>query len=331
VRPALITTALMLALCSCTLERDPNKQYTVMGQELGTRTFHEISAYDSKVSFIGADPVKRREIQNLIDRYREKITLSNNGVVEYSKLFRGGFSAKFTDAEMIEAIVAQPGYRDRGIIFDRSKVRGAGPLVYLVQSSSTHTCFIAYFVFGTATGESRQDTRGDQEVSSSICYPAAAKTAIDLEQEMVDILSRARYDDGAANRALHAPAAIGASAAPRSAQAPRPTTARSETFCYDPKLNVVSMPSPPLSCVVGDQQITEEVFNGWRQTHNPIPPNAPAATLSSSATPINAVSAPPASAKEPSARLKQLEDAYRQNLLTPAEYQAKRKAILDSM
>jgi hypothetical protein len=133
------------------------------------------------VSFIGADPVKRPEIQNLIDRYRERITLNNNGVVQYSKLFRGGFSTKFTDAEMIEAIVAQPGYKDRGIIFDR------------------------------------------------------------------------------------------------------------------------------------------------------LPPNAPATTLSSSATPINAVSAPPASPKEPSARLKQLEDAYRQNLLTPAEYQAKRKAILDSM
>jgi hypothetical protein len=211
VRPALITTVLMLALCGCTLERDPNKQYTVMGQELGTRTFHEISAYDSKVSFVGADPVKRRESQNLIDRYRERITLNNNGVVAYSKLFRGGFSPKFTDAEMIEAIVAQPGYRDRSIIFDRAKVRSAGPLVYLVQSSSTHTCFIAYFVFGTAAGESRQDTRGDQEVSSSICNPAAAKTAIYLEQEMVDILSRARYDDGAGNRMLYAPAAIGTS------------------------------------------------------------------------------------------------------------------------
>ncbi len=330
-RPPLITTVLMLALCGCTIERDPNKQYNVIGQELGTRTFHEIDAYDSKVSFVGADPVKRREVQNLRDRYREKITLKNNGLVEYSKLFHGGFSPTFTDAEMIEAMVAQPGYKDRGIVFDRSKVKGAGPLVYLVQSSPTHTCFIAYFVFGTATGESRQEARGNQEVGSNVCYPAASKTAVDLEREMVDILSRARYDDGAGNRMLYAPAAIGTSTGALPAQTPSRTPTRSETYCYDPRLNVVTTPSPPLGCVVGDQQISEEVFNSWRQTHNPIPPNAPAATPSSGAIPVNAVSGPPASAKEPSARLKQLEDAYRQNLLTPGEYQAKRKAILDSM
>jgi len=306
-RPAVIATVLMLALCGCTLERDPNKQYTVMGQELGTRTFRDIDGYDSKVSFIGADPVKRREIQNFTDRYRERITLKNNGLIEYSKLFRGGFSPKFTDAEMIEAVVVQPPYKDRGITFDRSKVRNAGSLVYLVQSSATHTCFIAYFVFGTASGESRQEARGNQEVGSSICYPATAKTAIDLEREMVDILSRARYDDGAGNRMLYAPA---------------PT--RSATYCYDPKLNVVSTPSPPLGCVIGDQQITEEAFNSWRKTHNPnearpspTPSNVPAPASAPNAT--------------PSARLKELEDANRQNLLTPAEYQAKRKAILDSM
>jgi hypothetical protein len=232
---------------------------------------------------------------------------------------------------MIEAMVAQAAYKDRGIIFDRSKVRGAGPLVYLVQSSPTHTCFIAYFVFGTGTGESRQEARGDQEVSSSICYLAASKTATDLEREMVDILSRARYDDGAGNRMHYEPAAVGTSAGAPPAQAPSQTPARSVMYCYDPRLNVVSTPSPPLGCVVGDQQISQEVFDSWRQTHNPIPPNAPAATPSSGAIPVNAVSGPPASAKEPSARLKQLEDAYRQNLLTPAEYQAKRKAILDSM
>ena len=103
-------------------------------------------------------------------------------------------------------------------------------------------------------------------------------------------------------------------------------------------MNVVSTPSPPLGCVVGDQQISRDDFNSWRQTHDPIqastsrpPANAPAPAPAPSATPITAVSGPPAGAEEPGARLKQLEDAYRQNLLTQAEYQAKRKAILDSM
>jgi hypothetical protein len=41
------------------------------------------------------------------------------------------------------------------------------------------------------------------------------------------------------------------------------------TFCYDPKLDVVSVPSPPLGCVVGDQQITQDAFNNWQRAHKP--------------------------------------------------------------
>jgi hypothetical protein len=42
-----------------------------------------------------------------------------------------------------------------------------------------------------------------------------------------------------------------------------------QAYCYDPKLKVVSIPSPPLGCLVGDQQITEEAFKGWQRTHKP--------------------------------------------------------------
>jgi hypothetical protein len=108
-----IALVLALALCGCTVARDPDKQYTVMGQEIGERAFHDIDAYDGKVSFVGADPVRRREVQTVRGRYR-----------------------------------------------------------------------------------------------------AGAKSAAAIEREMVDILSRARYDDGAGNSARHAPPGIHAGAAP---------------------------------------------------------------------------------------------------------------------
>jgi TPR repeat protein/uncharacterized caspase-like protein len=35
----------------------------------------------------------------------------------------------------------------------------------------------------------------------------------------------------------------------------------SQRYCFDPKLQVVSAPSPPLGCAVGDAEITEQAFN----------------------------------------------------------------------
>jgi hypothetical protein len=98
---------------------------------------------------------------------------------------------------------------------------------------------------------------------------------------MIDLLSRARYDDGSGNRARYTPAAkiIPASALP---QAPA---------------------SSPQAA--------------------PVPASVTA--------PTKALSGPADVVKEPSVRLKQLEDAYRQNLMTEQEYQAKRKAILEAM
>ena len=60
-RSASIAVVLTLALCGCALERDPNKQYTVMGEDLGLRAYRDIEARDSKVQFVGADPVKGRQ------------------------------------------------------------------------------------------------------------------------------------------------------------------------------------------------------------------------------------------------------------------------------
>src|SRR6266446_333177 len=77
---------LLVVLTACELERRANVEYTNTGQELGARGFREITAYDSKISFTGEDPVKRRESEVLKDRYVERITFKNNSILRYSRV-----------------------------------------------------------------------------------------------------------------------------------------------------------------------------------------------------------------------------------------------------
>jgi hypothetical protein len=265
---------LVAALAGCAIERRANTEYTNTGQELGARGFREIEAHDAKVSFTGDDPVKRREAETLKDRYIERITFKNNGTLRYSKLFSYGFISRDSPSDMILSALDGTFYKDKGINFDRAKIKNTGQFTYLLQSSATDNCFVAYAYFGTGF-DARQDSPGNQSIYASMCYGKSHKSASALETEMVDILSRARYDDGAGNRARYAPATVTVPASPVAAPVPAPIM-------------------PGLA-------------------------------------PTPAVSAAPSDNKEPSVRLKQLEDAYRQNLMTATEYQAKRKAILDAM
>jgi hypothetical protein len=268
-------------LAGCAIEHRANTEYTVSGQELGARGFRDIDAYDGKISFAGEDPVKRREAETLRDRYVERITLKNNGTLRYEKLFVLGFTSRDTPTDMIQSVLDGMFYKDRGIAFDRSKIKQTGQFTYFVQSSATDNCFVAYATFGSPGSNARQNSLGNESTYASMCYKLTSKNAAGLEREMVDLLSRARYDDGSGNRARYTPAAkvIPASAVPQASA------------------------SPPQAA--------------------PVPASATAPTM--------AVSGPADFAKEPSVRLKQLEDAYRQNLMSEKEYQAKRKAILDAM
>jgi hypothetical protein len=183
----------MPALASCTVERRANYEYTVGGQELGARGFREIDARDSKVSFTGNDPVKRRESETLKDRYVERITFKNNGILRYEKLFTLGFSSRDTPSDMIQAKLDSTFYKDKGINFDRSKIKTTSQFTYLLQSSATDNCFVAFAYFGSAYN-ARQNSPGNQNIYANMCYSAYSKGAWVLEAEMVDILSRARYE-----------------------------------------------------------------------------------------------------------------------------------------
>jgi hypothetical protein len=187
---------------SCTFERDPNRAYTITGQDLGTNEKQTISLADSKVSFDGADdPVRSREIQKLRDRYKEILTLKNGATLSYGHLYTNGFSSRYSDDERLEQQVATKFYKDRGISFAAEGVKHSGQWAYFVQSSASATCFAFHSTFGAARGgETRAASLGDQEANGGVCYPLSSRTAAALEVEMLEYLRRVRFDDGAINR-----------------------------------------------------------------------------------------------------------------------------------
>jgi len=202
--PRLAAMSVLLLLSACQLERQHDHVYTIMGQDIGIVAYREISAHDSKVSFDGDDPAKRREAMALYDRYRERIVLKNNATLFYGKIYHGGL--RDGADEMLELAFDTPSLKDGGIRFDRAKIRRKAYFSYIVQSSANFRCFIAQGVFGTPGGESRPNSPGDQEMSASLCTPAAARSEATLEAEMVGLLTRARFDDGTGNRARYAAA-----------------------------------------------------------------------------------------------------------------------------
>ncbi len=202
--PLVAVTLSTLLLAACQLERQHDHVYTTAGQDIGVVAYREISAHDSKVSFDGDDPAKRREAMALYDRYRERIVFKNNATLFYGKIYQGGLRDG-ADA-MLELAFDTPFLKDGGLVFDRAKLRRKAYFSYIVQSSASFRCFVAQGVFGTPGSEARPNSPGDQEVSASLCAPAAAKSEAVLEAEMVELLTRARFDDGTANRARYAAA-----------------------------------------------------------------------------------------------------------------------------
>jgi hypothetical protein len=195
----------LLALASCTLSRDPNTDYTNTGEPLGAKQRKEITLAESRVSFIGTDPTKKHEAQNLRDRYLEIITLKNNGTITYDKLFKAFYADHTNEDNLISQVENWDIFKKEGISLPKASIKKRDWFAYATLSSSSYTCFMFRGKFGYGTGPERGEGQ-NEEAFGGICYRSAAKTADAIEAEMLEILSRIRFDDGAINKAKSATA-----------------------------------------------------------------------------------------------------------------------------
>lgn len=176
-------------------------------------SFHDIDINAGEVSFWNDDPVKKREVANYPGRYVERLTLRNGGVFVYEAL-SGGDMAGPSDGDQIRADLDAAGFRDRGVAFDAAKLAHAGPFTYLAQSSSTDNCFVFRTRFRHPGSQVNQRAYGNLCTSKATADLAAVRT------EMLYVLNRVRFANGAGDNLLTAAAAPAAAAiAPAAAPA----------------------------------------------------------------------------------------------------------------
>ena len=163
---------------------------TYGGIDLGVPALKDITEAESAVRFTDPADVKSRRAGTLSDRTLEQLILRNDAILSYSRMFLR--SSDFGPRAPGKAFAELPfqtntGFlRSRRIRYEAQDAKQAGWLAYLAQSSATDTCF----VFNAYLGDS---IRFDQQVHGHVCFPVASRSAAQLEQEMLTLLSHARF------------------------------------------------------------------------------------------------------------------------------------------
>jgi hypothetical protein len=135
----------------------------------------------------------------------------------------------------------------------------------------------------TAQCKAKAETSFTPDDSAALCTCVSREVQRTMSYE--ELIAEAAYPSGLKNEKLRRALAtcineLGTQSASSTNSATRRSSASEYgrwraanqvegPYCYDPKLDVISIPSPPLSCLVGDQKITEEAFKDWQRTHKP--------------------------------------------------------------
>jgi S1-C subfamily serine protease len=177
--------------------RDPNNTYTLDGVLVGRNHYTELTKAESHVSFIGPDPVVKRVRNELPDRWREVLTLSNGFVLNYGKLYAGGFALTHNDEEALRAVARETWLKSHGFAFDASNLRHSNGVTYQMQTTMPNNlhCISWWHVFGAQLANSH----GDEEFSGRFCGAEPGWTLESVEKAAVDIFTRVRLDGHALN------------------------------------------------------------------------------------------------------------------------------------
>ncbi len=280
-RELALVVAFLVSTGAAAQTQNDNHMRTYGGVDLGEIDYRDITEAESAVHFTEPGDVKNRRAAKLSDRTLERLTLRNNAGMSYTKVFLRGqnFGPRVPGKAFAELPYRITGdfLKSRGIKYDEHDAKQAGLLAYLIQSSATDTCF----VFNAYLGDR---IVFDQQLFGNVCYPVAKRSTAQLEQEMLALLSHARFAE----------------------------TMDSSSF-------TVSLEIPQAALAA------------------PAPVQQPVAPASASAMPANAPAKPSTNTSTPTAgsntaqRLQELKDLLDRKLISPSEYEAKRKAILDAL
>jgi hypothetical protein len=284
---ALLTASLTSAAAPA---QSPNDDHirTIGGVDLGAANFKDITEADSSVRFTDSSDVKSRRAVTLSDRTYERLVLRNNAMMTYAKVFLRGqnFGPRVPSKAFAELPYSIRGdfLTSRGIKYDDHDAKQAGSLAYLVQSSSTDTCFVFNAYLGDAVSF-------DKQVFGNICYPVARRSVAQLEQEMLTLLSHARF--------------------------PQSMDSSSFTVSFEIPQTTLAAPTP---APVQQQPTSSTPSTSVAPVSAPTKPSA-----------VTGTSTPASGSSTIAQRLQELKDLLDRKLITPSEYEAKRKAILDAL
>jgi hypothetical protein len=263
------------------------------GFERASRARQPIRLAESKVSFVGdRDPIVSREAISYKDRYTEWLVAENGVKLRYSRLTKGALNPRVSVDDALKADAKVDYFDDENIAFDSANVQRRGAVAYLFGRSRTTSCLIFRSHFGDTAG-GPASSQGNQEFIGQDCRPTVQNVAETLRSEVFAVVDRARFDDGEINRSR----AAAPVSAPPAVAAPAP-----------PPPQAQPTPPPAFSAPAAPPQPTLSVPTA--------PPPAP----------------PPAALPRSTAdRLRTLRDLLDQKLISPKEYEQRRKAILDSI
>jgi hypothetical protein len=234
----LILVAVVAVQHAVAQTRLPDHWYTSGGIDLGRPDWQDITDAEGAVRFTDPQDVKLRKAAKLSDRYAEQITLRNNATLNYTRLYSSRDDFGNTGVEQaavwLKNVVASKFYADRGIQYDDRQVKRAGELAYLVQSTGQATCF----AYKALLGDSR---RKDQDIYGGVCSPSS-RTATALEQEMLLLLSHARFAVSMDNSSFTASLQIPETLVPPTSSSSAPNSAASPTGSTGSQLAVNQKP-----------------------------------------------------------------------------------------
>jgi hypothetical protein len=181
---------------------EPDRRFTVSGEDLGPTDWRAIDAAASRVHFTAPGKIKAAKAAAVHGRYVERLTLANGAQLNYVQLTYDRHYLPTAFDMALRSQTQSDFMRQRHVEFDAAKVKWAGHLQYLTVATDTATCFIYHGALG------QMALRGaTQETYGNVCY-GKAKPAPALEREMLALLASARFPDEEGNyvRSLEIPA-----------------------------------------------------------------------------------------------------------------------------